>query len=158
MATVQDVAKAVGVSTMTVSNVIDDHPHVRPATRERVLAASARLDHRVNVAARSLRKGRTGTIGLAVVLLGERIFGGPVDHVGMPDVEASAADTRHLIERGCRRVAVVCGGAAGRGRRVDCGTAGTGRRRPPPVCPRTRSWHGACPRSHPSGYSTPTLA
>ncbi|MFI2200088.1 LacI family DNA-binding transcriptional regulator [Streptomyces sp. NPDC020192] len=183
MATIQDVAKAAGVSAMTVSNVINDHPNVRPATRERVLAAMARLDYRVNVAARNLRKGRTGTIGLAVpevnrpyygrlaaaiitaaarhglrvsveqtgarrenelaalslsrnrlydglilstvgmgpadvaalevdhpvVLLGERIFGGPVDHVAMPNVEASAAATRHLIERGCRRVALVCG-------------------------------------------------
>ncbi|WP_433447721.1 LacI family DNA-binding transcriptional regulator [Streptomyces sp. CA-142005] len=183
MATIQDVAKAAGVSAMTVSNVINDHPHVRPATRERVLAAMARLDYRVNVAARNLRKGRTGTIGLAVpevnrpyygrlaeaiiaaagrhglrvgieqtgarrenelaalsqsrnrlydglilstvgmgpadvgalevdhpvVILGERIFGGPVDHVAMPNVEASAAATRHLVERGCRRVALVCG-------------------------------------------------
>ncbi|WP_199829612.1 substrate-binding domain-containing protein [Streptomyces sp. MMG1121] len=44
-----------------------------------------------------------------VVILGERIFGGSVGHVAMPTVEASAAATRHLIERGCRRVAVVCG-------------------------------------------------
>jgi DNA-binding LacI/PurR family transcriptional regulator len=44
-----------------------------------------------------------------VVILGERIFGGPVDHVAMPNVEASAAATRHLVERGCRRVALVCG-------------------------------------------------
>ncbi|MGW2492056.1 LacI family DNA-binding transcriptional regulator [Streptomyces sp. NPDC001606] len=183
MATIQDVAKAAGVSAMTVSNVINDRPHVRPATRQRVLEAMARLDYRVNVAARNLRTGRTGTIGLAVpevnlpyygrlaaaliaaagrhglrvsieqtgarrenelaaltlsrnrlydglilstvgmgqadvaalrvdhpvVILGERIFGGPVDHVAMPNAEASAAATRHLLERGCRRVAVVCG-------------------------------------------------
>ncbi|WP_234312033.1 substrate-binding domain-containing protein [Streptomyces griseus] len=44
-----------------------------------------------------------------VVILGERIFGGPVDHVAMPNVEASRAATRHLIERGCRRIAMVCG-------------------------------------------------
>lgn len=44
-----------------------------------------------------------------VVILGERIFGGPVDHVAMPNGAASAAATRHPVERGCRRVAVVCG-------------------------------------------------
>ncbi|MFJ9870723.1 LacI family DNA-binding transcriptional regulator [Streptomyces sp. NPDC101165] len=44
-----------------------------------------------------------------VVILGERIFGGPVDHVAMPNVEAAPAATRHLIERGCRRIAVLCG-------------------------------------------------
>ncbi|MEV5953951.1 LacI family DNA-binding transcriptional regulator [Streptomyces sp. NPDC051987] len=183
MATIQDVAKAAGVSAMTVSNVINGHPHVRPVTRERVLAAMDRLGYRVNVAARNLRKGRTGTIGLAVpeinrpyygrlaasiiaaaarhglrvsieqtgarrenelaalalsrnrlydglilstvgmgpadvgaldvdhpvVILGERIFGGPVDHVAMPNEAASEAATRHLVERGCRRIAIVCG-------------------------------------------------
>ncbi|MFJ2817264.1 LacI family DNA-binding transcriptional regulator [Streptomyces sp. NPDC091279] len=183
MATIQDVAREAGVSAMTVSNVINGHPNVRPATKQRVLAAMARLDYRVNVAARNLRKGRTGTIGLAVpeidrpyygrlasaiigaaarhglrvsveqtgavrenelealslsrnrlydglilatvgmgpadvewlrvdhplVILGERIFGGPVDHVAMPNVAAAHAATRHLVERGCRRVAIVCG-------------------------------------------------
>ncbi|MFI9583466.1 LacI family DNA-binding transcriptional regulator [Streptomyces sp. NPDC052236] len=183
MATIQDVAKAAGVSAMTVSNVINDHPNVRRATREKVLDAMARLDYRVNVAARNLRKGRTGTVGLAVpevsspyygqlaaaiitsaeryslrvsieqtgasreneldvlslsrnrlydglilstvgmgsadverlkvdypvVILGERIFDGPVDHVAMPNVDGSWAATRHLIERGCRRIAIVRG-------------------------------------------------
>ncbi|MET9087048.1 LacI family DNA-binding transcriptional regulator [Streptomyces sp. NPDC004237] len=187
MATIQDVAKAAGVSAMTVSNVINGHPNVRPATRDRVLAAITRLDYRVNVAARNLRKGRTGTIGLAVpeidrpyygrlaasiiaaagrhglrvsieqtgarreselaalslsrnrlydglilatvgmgpadagaldvdhpvVILGERIFGGPVDHVAMPNEAASEAATRHLAERGCRRIAIVCGRLGG---------------------------------------------
>ncbi len=42
-----------------------------------------------------------------LVLLGERMFGGPVDHVTMANVEASRAATAHLIERGCRRVAVI---------------------------------------------------
>ncbi|WP_079053829.1 LacI family DNA-binding transcriptional regulator [Streptomyces graminilatus] len=183
MATIRDVAKAAGVSAMTVSNVINDHPNVRRATREKVLEAMTRLDYRVNVAARNLSKGRTGTIGLAVpqvnspyysrlaatiitaaerhnlrvsieqtgasrdselaalsmsrnrlydglilsavglgptdaerlkvdhpvVILGERFFGGPVDHVAMPNVEAAEAATSHLIERGCRRIAILSG-------------------------------------------------
>lgn len=167
---------------MTVSNVINDHPNVRPSTREKVLQAMTRLDYRVNVAARNLRKGRTGIIGLAVpevnspyygrlaaaiiaaaerrdlrvsieqtasreneldalslsrnhlydgliltaagmsqadaerlkvehpvVVLGDRIFGGPVDHVAMPNLEAARAATSHLIERGCRRIVFLCG-------------------------------------------------
>jgi len=44
-----------------------------------------------------------------LVLLGERIFGGPVDHVTMANVDASFAATMHLIERGARRIAVVGG-------------------------------------------------
>lgn len=182
MVTIKDVAKAAGVSPMTVSNVINDHPNVRSSTRAKVLDAMARLDYRVNVAARNLAKGSTGTIGLAVpevnspyygrlagtiiaaaerrglrvsieqtasrdneldalslsrnrlydgliltaagmrqadaerlrvdhpvVILGDRIFGAPVDHVAMPNLEASRAATRHLIERGCRRIAFLCG-------------------------------------------------
>src|SRR5689334_3425285 len=51
---------------MTVSNVINNHPNVRDQTREKVLEAMGRLGYRVNVAARNLSRGRTGTIGLAI--------------------------------------------------------------------------------------------
>ncbi|MEO8093393.1 MAG: LacI family DNA-binding transcriptional regulator [Pseudolysinimonas sp.] len=174
-------ANAAGVSPMTVSNVINAHPHVKPATRERVVKAMADLDYRVNVAARNLRAGRTFTIGLAVaeldrpyygqlaarivaeaarynlhvlieltgasreneidalglsrnrmydglilsavglgsadadllkvdfpvVILGERIFDGPVDHVAMANVDGAHAATRHLIDKGCKRIAII---------------------------------------------------
>lgn len=39
-----------------------------------------------------------------MILLGERIFHGPTDHVTMQNVEASRAATRHLISRGRRRI------------------------------------------------------
>ncbi|MGI9822702.1 LacI family DNA-binding transcriptional regulator [Agromyces sp. Marseille-Q5079] len=42
-----------------------------------------------------------------VVLLGERIFGGPTDHVTMRNVEAARAATEFLIASGRRRIAVV---------------------------------------------------
>ena len=42
-----------------------------------------------------------------MVLLGERIFGGPVDHVTMANVDGARAATAHLVARGCRRIAVV---------------------------------------------------
>ncbi|MFB7250016.1 LacI family DNA-binding transcriptional regulator [Microbacterium sp. NPDC056234] len=180
MTTIQDVAKAAGVSPMTVSNVLNAHPHVRESTRQKVLAAVEELDYRVNAAARNLRTGRTGTIGLAVpnigdhyfarlaalvatiageegyrveiehtdavrereleamtlsqnrmhdglllstvglgpedkgllrvdypvVLLGEGIFDGPLDHIAMPNVDGSYAATAHLIAQGSRDVAI----------------------------------------------------
>jgi len=183
MVTIGDVARAAGVSPMTVSHVINDHPHVKESTRAKVLEVMDRLDYRVNLAARNLRTGRTGTIGLAVpevdrpyygqlaariitaaakhnlrvaieqtgasreneldalslsrnrlydglilstvglgpadtdllrvdypvVILGERIFDGPVDHVAMPNVEGACAATMHLVGRGCRRVVMVDG-------------------------------------------------
>ena len=64
--TMADVARSAGVSTMTVSNVINGRPRVGAATRERVLAAISDLGYQVNLAARHLRAGRTGVIGLAV--------------------------------------------------------------------------------------------
>lgn len=187
MVTIQDVAKAAGVSPMTVSHVINEHRYVKESTRAKVLATMSDLGYRVNVAARNLRTGRTDTIGLAVpevdrpywaqlgaaiisaaerhglrvvieqtgrrrdeelnalslsrnrlydglilstvglgpadaellkvghpvVILGERIFDGPVDHVAMPNVQAARAATKHLIERGCRRIVIVEGSLTG---------------------------------------------
>lgn len=181
MVRIRDVAEAAGVSPMTVSNVINGRSHVRAENRERVLAAIDALGYRVNVAARNLRRGRTGTIGLAlpdlgnpyyaqlatrivetasrrglrvvveqtgavrrrelelvatsqarlhdglimssagltqadaellavdhpVVLLGEAIFGGPIDHIAMPNTAGARAAVEHLIGRGCRRIAIL---------------------------------------------------
>jgi len=42
-----------------------------------------------------------------LVLLGERVFDAGVDHVTMANREASRAATAHLIDRGCRRIAVI---------------------------------------------------
>jgi DNA-binding LacI/PurR family transcriptional regulator len=64
--TVADVARRAGVSAMTVSNVINGRPGVGADTRLRVLAAVAKLGYQVNVAARQLRVGRTGAVGLIV--------------------------------------------------------------------------------------------
>lgn len=178
----QDVARASGVSVMTVSNVINGRSHkVSPETQGRVLEAIDALGYRVNLAARNLKMGRTGTIGLAVpqvdspyfaqlaariitqaesagyhvaieqtglsrekelttlaqsrnhqydgvilsvvglgkedaallqvdfpaVILGERIFDGPLDHVAMANVEGARAATEHLLAAGRRRIAMI---------------------------------------------------
>ena len=59
-----DVAQAAGVSHQTVSRVLNDHPNVKPATRDRVLAAIRELGYRPNVAARALVTRRTRTLGV----------------------------------------------------------------------------------------------
>ena len=63
-ATLHDVAQIAGVSIKTVSNVINDHPHIRPATKQRVLEAIAQLDYRPNNAARALGTATTRTLGV----------------------------------------------------------------------------------------------
>jgi len=179
--TLRDVAAEAGVSPMTVSNTVTGRKPVSPETRQRVMAAVERLGYQVNVAARSLRQGRTGIVGVAVptldshyfgrlshrlvrafsqaglatvveetdasregelaafrdsrrnaydglvitalsltareldvqgrdvpvVVLGEQDVHRAVDHVGMPNGVGAEAATRLLLERGCRRLAVV---------------------------------------------------
>jgi DNA-binding LacI/PurR family transcriptional regulator len=62
-----DVAARAGVSHQTVSRVINQHPSVAPATRDRVERAIAELGYRPNLAARALVTGSTRTIGLVTV-------------------------------------------------------------------------------------------
>ena len=59
-----DVARLAGVSHQTVSRVLNDHPNVRPLTRDRVLAAIRELAYRPNAAARTLVTRRTNTLGV----------------------------------------------------------------------------------------------
>jgi DNA-binding LacI/PurR family transcriptional regulator len=59
-----DVARLAGVSQQTVSRVLNDSPHVRPATRERVLEAIGKLGYRPNRVARALVTGRSHTLGV----------------------------------------------------------------------------------------------
>lgn len=70
-----DVAKAAGVSKITVSNVVNSRNRVGAATRLRVLEAIDELGYEVNLAARFLRVGRTGAIGLLVPELERPYFG-----------------------------------------------------------------------------------
>src|SRR5438045_1713405 len=62
----KDIARDLGVSMITISKVLRNHPDVGDETRERVLARVKELDYRPNLAARSLVTGRTYLIGLVV--------------------------------------------------------------------------------------------
>jgi DNA-binding LacI/PurR family transcriptional regulator len=62
--TLEDVAKAIGVSHQTVSRVINNHPRVLPKTRERVLQAIDAIGYKPNQAARFLANRRSTLIGL----------------------------------------------------------------------------------------------
>jgi LacI family transcriptional regulator len=74
MATIVDVAALAGVSTSTVSHVINETRHVEPGTRAKVLAAVQSVGYRRDVLARSLRRSRTDSIGLVVSDAGEPAF------------------------------------------------------------------------------------
>src|SRR6478672_2112465 len=62
----KDIAKDLGVSVITVSKVLRNHPDVGDETRKRVLARVKELNYQLNLAARSLVTGRTYLVGLVV--------------------------------------------------------------------------------------------
>jgi LacI family transcriptional regulator len=62
----RDIAKDLGVSVITVSKVLRNHPDIGDETRQRVLARVKELEYRPNLAARSLVTGRTYLVGLIV--------------------------------------------------------------------------------------------
>lgn len=183
MVTMTDVARHAGVSTMTVSNVVNGHPQVSDATRAKVMVSLTELGYSVNTAARNLRQGKTNVIGLAIpdlghpyfsmlarmvveraatdgyevvveqtgqlregdasvisrsrqrrydglilhtstladqdsailrgdypiVVLGERAYNEPVDHVAMGNVAGADLAVSHLLERGCEAIAMLGG-------------------------------------------------
>ena len=61
---IRDVARLAGVSHQTVSRVLNNHPSIRPETKERVLSVMAQLQYRPNRAARALVTSRSQTIGI----------------------------------------------------------------------------------------------
>lgn len=64
MTTIREVAERAGVSLTTVSHVINNSRYVSEATRQRVLDAMKATNYRPNAVARSLRSGKTHTLGL----------------------------------------------------------------------------------------------
>ncbi len=69
-----DVAKLAGVSTMTVSRVLNGNLHVSKETHARVMAAIENLNYVPNEVARSLRDHRTRQIGIIVPNLHDPFF------------------------------------------------------------------------------------
>ncbi len=65
-ARMKDIAKDLGVSVITVSKVLRNHPDIGDATRERVLKRMRELNYQPNLAARALVTGRTFCLGFIV--------------------------------------------------------------------------------------------
>jgi len=75
--TLRDVAAAAGVDVSTVSKVLNDNSqiNVRPATRERIMAAADELRYRPDPVARSLRYGHSGALGMLFPDLTNPVYG-----------------------------------------------------------------------------------
>lgn len=62
----KDIANDLGISLVTVSKALRNHPDISKKTRERVYARVKELNYRPNLAARSLVTGRSSLVGLIV--------------------------------------------------------------------------------------------
>ncbi|WP_026554480.1 LacI family DNA-binding transcriptional regulator [Arthrobacter sp. 35W] len=119
----EDVADRANVSHQTVSRVINNHPNVSRATKEKVEAAIAELGYRRNTAARNLVTRRTQTIGVLAAELGQY---GPANtllgvqqaareagyFVSITAIKEAGADAisdaiRHLTDQGLDGIIVV---------------------------------------------------
>ena len=71
----KDIAKDLGVSTITVSKALRDHPDISDRTKERIRRRVSELNYQPNSTARALVTGKTSTIGLVVPDLIHPFFG-----------------------------------------------------------------------------------
>ncbi len=70
--TIKDVARACGVSTQTISRVLNDRTDVSRSTREKIVAVMEEMDYQPSALARSMRQ-QTKTLG--VIIAGLHYFG-----------------------------------------------------------------------------------
>jgi DNA-binding LacI/PurR family transcriptional regulator len=71
---IRDVAAAAGVSITTVSDALNGKGRLPDATRRHVRNVAERLGYRPSAAARTLRTGKSGLLGLTVTTSGEEPF------------------------------------------------------------------------------------
>lgn len=90
--TVEDIAKACGVSRGTVDRALNNKPRISPETKEKILRTAKELGYRPDLLARSLVKGRTMSIGVVVFDLKNRFFAQLVN-----SIEAEARKRNYII-------------------------------------------------------------
>ena len=71
----KDIAEAMGVSIVTVSKALRNHPDIAIETRDRILVRVKELNYRPNLMARSLVTGHSELVGLVVPDLVHPFFG-----------------------------------------------------------------------------------
>lgn len=74
MATIYDVAKRAGVSTYTVSSVVNQSAYVSPKLTKRVLKAVQELDYTPNALARGLQTRKSRTIAMLIPDIGSPFY------------------------------------------------------------------------------------
>jgi LacI family transcriptional regulator len=96
--TIEQIAELADVSRSTVSRVLNNHPSVRPAVRDRILRIINENGYAPQAAARSLASRRTNVIGLVIPRSAAVIFSDPFfAHVIQGITEACTARDYFLM-------------------------------------------------------------
>jgi len=72
--TIKDIAKALGISTSTVSRALRDSYEISPETKQLVLDCAEKLNYRPNPIAQSLKERRSRSIGVVVCEIANSFF------------------------------------------------------------------------------------
>jgi LacI family transcriptional regulator len=117
MVRLKDIAEDLGLSVVTISKVLRNHPDIAEETRQRVLKRVQELDYQPNITARSLVTGRSYLIGLVVPSLLHpfyaelaRALSAAVGGLGYSTIIASSEEDPELEAREIRHLT---------GRRLD---------------------------------------
>jgi LacI family transcriptional regulator len=105
--TSKELARICGVSIGTVDRAMNDRPGINPETKEKILRVSREVGYRPHLVARSLKTGKTMTVGIVVYDLDNRFFAQLVNAV-----ERTAKESEYFVyltlsdhdlsqERGC---------------------------------------------------------
>ena len=98
--TIRDIAQRCGVSVSTVSRVLNDHPDVSAANRDKVLRVVRELHYVPNTSARDLVRPQSDGIGLVVRGVGNPFFTGVIRAIERSIEEAGYSMVLHQIRSG----------------------------------------------------------
>ena len=98
--TIRDIARRCGVSVSTVSRVLNDHPDVSAANRDKVLQVVRELHYVPNTSARDLVRPQSDGIGLVVRGVGNPFFTGVIRAIERAIEEAGYSMVLHQIRSG----------------------------------------------------------
>jgi LacI family transcriptional regulator len=106
--TLQEIARAAGVSPSTVSRILNGTVRVSSAKREAVEQAIAQFRYRPNVLARSLASGRTNTIGVLTQTIASPFYAewlrGIEDALNVPGLTPVFVSSRWSVEEERSRI------------------------------------------------------
>lgn len=101
--TINDIAKASGVSPATVSRVLNSSGYVKEETRQKILKVIKQLNYTPSAIARSLSTSRTNTIGVIVPDVNNPFFGEVIKGISeiadMHDLNIILCDTDESLDK-----------------------------------------------------------